>query len=148
MNNNPIYLTREDHAKLHLLLATTPNSSRAGSLAMLRAELDRALVVDPSGIPRNVVTMGASVEIEDLETGESEVYTLAFPERADVEKRMLSILAPIGTAIIGNREGEEVHWATPGGVRRIRIGRVIQASAPVAVAATSASDPWLDPATR
>jgi regulator of nucleoside diphosphate kinase len=64
------------------------------------------------------------VEFEDLGTGEVEEYTITFPERANVEKKRLSILAPIGTALIGYRVGDLVSWSTPGGVRQLKIRRV------------------------
>lgn len=131
MADHPIYITREDYAKLRLLLTVASSSGRSTTLDNLRGELDRALVVDPASIPAGVVAMGSRVEIEDLATGEVEAYTLVFPERANAEEGRLSVLAPIGTALIGDREGEEVHWNTPGGVRRIRIRRV---TAPGAVA--------------
>lgn len=124
MADHPIYITREDYAKLRLLLTVSPSSGRSATLDNLRGELDRALVVDSASIPAGVVAMGSRVEIEDLATGEIEAYTLVFPERANAEEGRLSVLAPIGTALIGDREGEEVHWNTPGGVRRIRIRRV------------------------
>jgi regulator of nucleoside diphosphate kinase len=72
------------------------------------------------------VTIGSRAEIEDLTTGEVEEYTLTFPQNASLEKRMLSVLAPIGTAIIGCVQGTEVSWATPGGTRRIKLRRVVQ----------------------
>lgn len=131
MADHPIYITREDYAKLRLLLTVSSSSGRSTSLDNLRGELDRALVVDSASIPEGVVAMGSQIEIEDLATGEIETYTLVFPERADAEAGRLSVLAPIGTALIGDREGEDVHWNTPGGVRRIRIRRVTAPSGAV-----------------
>jgi len=127
MNERPIYITSEDHAKLRLLLESLGPTNRQGPVQKLRSELDRAVVLEPSAAPAGVVTMGAQFEIEDLATGEVDAYTLVFPERADVEQHKLSILAPIGTAVLGYTEGDEVEWATPGGLRRFRIARVTRA---------------------
>jgi regulator of nucleoside diphosphate kinase len=127
MNHTPIYISRDDHAKLRLLVNTAlyaPNTN--ASLRKLRDELDRAAVLDADAIPAGVVTMNSSVEYEDIRSGEIEEYTLTFPERANVEEKRLSILAPIGTALIGFREGDVVDWITPGGTRRLRIRRVRQ----------------------
>lgn len=125
MNDKALYITTDDHAKLRLLLDSLSGASRtAGTVKKLREELDRAVVLDAKVVPSNVVTMNARVEIEDLSTGEVEEYTLTFPERANVEQRMLSVLAPIGTAILGYAEGDEVSWHTPGGVRRLKIRQV------------------------
>ncbi len=132
MNQTPLTITTEDYARLRLLLAAAAPSARSAALDQLRHELDRATLIDAKAVPPTVVTMGSRVEIEDLGTGEIEDYTLVFPERAQVEQRQLSVLAPIGTALIGCSQGEEVRWTTPGGVRRFRIRRVVQADASVA----------------
>ncbi|MBM3854943.1 MAG: transcription elongation factor GreAB [Verrucomicrobia bacterium] len=128
MNLPPIYITDEDHAKPSLLLqAIRPPAPPAGA-HKLQHELDRAAIVDAKAVPPTIVRMGSRAEIEDLTTGEVEEYALTYPQNADLEKRMLSVLAPIGTAIVGCVEGTEVSWATPGGVRRIRIRRVVPPS--------------------
>jgi regulator of nucleoside diphosphate kinase len=124
MNHTPIYITREDYSKLRLLLATALHSSASAALEKLRQELDRAAVIDPSAIPEDVVTMESNVEFEDLVTSEVEDYTITFPDRANIEDKKLSILAPIGTALIGCRTGDVVSWATPGGIRQLKIRRV------------------------
>ncbi len=129
MNHTPIYITREDNSKLRLLIsAALYSSSTTTALRNLRAELDRAAIVDLSEIPTGVVTMDSHVEFEDLATGEIEDYVITFPDRADVAQKRISILAPIGTALIGCREGDLVSWATPGGLRRLRVRRVLQSS--------------------
>lgn len=70
--------------------------------------------------------MGSLVRFEDLYTGEIEEYTLTFPDQADVATGRLSILAPVGTALLGFREGSIVDWPTPGGIRRLKIHHVAQ----------------------
>lgn len=124
MNHTPIYISRDDHSKLRLLLATALHSNGNAALQKLRDELDRAFVIDSDAVPGDVVTMDSTVQYEDLGTGEIEEYTLAFPERANVERKRLSILAPIGTALIGCRVGDTVNWSTPGGVRQLKVRRV------------------------
>lgn len=136
MNHRPLYMTADDRDTLRLLLASITSAPRTGTIQKLREELDRAVVLDANAIGPNVVTMNAQVEIEDLATGEVDAYTLTFPDQANVEQRRLSVLAPIGTAILGYSEGDEVEWKTPGGVRRLKIRRVSRvissASAPAA----------------
>jgi regulator of nucleoside diphosphate kinase len=124
MNHTPIYITRDDHSKLRLLVTTALYSHASAALQKLREELDRAAIIDSAAIPAGVVTMDSTVEFEDLGTGEVEEYTLTFPDRANVEEKRLSILAPIGTALIGYRVGDLVRWSTPGGVRQLKIRRV------------------------
>ena len=132
MNHTPIYISREDYTKLRLLLATALHSNASAALEKLRAELDRAAVIDPAAFPAAVVTMDSTVEFEDLSTSEIEEYTITFPEKANVELKRISILAPIGTALIGCRVGDIVRWATPGGTRQLKVRRVA-APAPAAV---------------
>ncbi|MEO6993415.1 MAG: GreA/GreB family elongation factor [Lacunisphaera sp.] len=135
MNHSPIYITRDDNSKLRLLLATKLSANANDALRNLRDELDRAVIIDPAAIPAGVVTMESHVEFEDLATREIEEYAITFPERANVDEKRLSILAPIGTALIGCREGDIVNWSTPGGVRELKIRRV---SAPIPAMAAPA----------
>jgi regulator of nucleoside diphosphate kinase len=124
MNHTPIYISHDDYSKLRLLLGTALYSKGNVALQQLSEELDRAAVIDPSAFPAGVVTMESTVQYEDLGTGEIEEYTLTFPERANVERKRLSILAPIGTALIGCRVGDIVNWSTPGGNRQLKVRRV------------------------
>lgn len=124
MNNAPLYITSEDNARLRLLLAAAPDTARNPAFRQLQIELERAEILDASTAPAAVVRMGSQVEIEDLATGEVESYTLVFPEQADIGQKRLSVLTPIGTALIGCAEGTTVDWQTPGGVRRFKIHRV------------------------
>jgi regulator of nucleoside diphosphate kinase len=124
MNHTPIYISRADYSKLRLLIATALHTNASAALTQLRDELDRAVVIDPASFPADVVTMNSTVEFEDLGTNEVEEYTITFPERADVEHRRISILAPIGTALIGCRVGDIVKWSTPGGIRQLKVRRV------------------------
>jgi regulator of nucleoside diphosphate kinase len=128
MNSPPLSLSRDDYSKLRLLLAAALYSNSGAALRKLRDELDRAAVVDPGSLPDDVVAMESTVQYEDLATGETEEYVLTYPELADVGRRRLSILAPIGTALIGCRVGDVVTWATPGGLRRLRVRRVTRLS--------------------
>ncbi|MEO6993997.1 MAG: nucleoside diphosphate kinase regulator [Lacunisphaera sp.] len=145
MNHTPIYITRDDNSKLRLLLATALYSNRNAALRNLRDELDRAVIIDPAAIPTNVVTMESRVTFEDLSSGEIEEYTITFPDRANIEDKRISILAPVGTALIGCREGEIVKWNTPGGIRRLKI-REVNAATPAPNYVASLSMQLAEPA--
>jgi regulator of nucleoside diphosphate kinase len=95
-------------------------------LEELDFELERALVLDPVEVPSNVVTMQTRVRVLDLSNGERREFVLVYPADANVGENRISVLAPLGTAVLGYREGDEVEWAMPGGPRRIRIERVFQ----------------------
>ncbi|HQI28251.1 MAG TPA: nucleoside diphosphate kinase regulator [Sedimentisphaerales bacterium] len=121
-----ILITENDRRRLGTMLLD-PRVSRAEHperLHALEAELERAYGVDPAELPHDVVTMNSTVEIRDLKSGETETYTLVYPERADINANCISILAPIGTAILGCRVGDVVRVKTPSGVRRIRVEEI------------------------
>ena len=127
MSKHTIEVTDADALRLNELLASlAPNSGPSQSTQnSLRHELDRARIVPARQIGRRVVTMQSRVLLEDVDTHESVTYTLVQPEHADLEAGLLSVLAPIGTAILGYREGDVVEWPVPAGVRRIRIRKVL-----------------------
>ena len=127
MSKHTIEVTDADALRLNELLASlAPNSGPGQSTQnSLRHELDRARIVPARQIGRNVVTMQSRVLLEDVDTHESVTYTLVQPQHADLEAGLLSVLAPIGTAILGYREGDVVEWPVPAGVRRIRIQEVL-----------------------
>ena len=121
-----ILITENDRRRLGTMLLD-PRVSRtehAERLHALEAELERAYGVDPAELPHDVVTMNSTVEIRDLKSGETETYTLVYPERADINADRISVLDPIGTAILGCRVGDVVRVKTPSGVRRIRVEEI------------------------
>lgn len=118
--------TRHDLHRLRLLVNAAVRTSTTASLEDLRNALDRAVVTESSALPPDLVTLGSFVRIEDLYTGEVEEYTLTFPDQADIGSCRLSVLSPVGIALLGSREGAIVDWPTPGGIRRLKIHRVSQ----------------------
>ncbi len=124
MNRLPIYISRDDNASLRLLLATRLYSRTNSDARRLREELDRASVLDAPDLPDDVVALDSTVELEDLDTGEVEACTLTLPDRAEVGRGRISILAPIGTALLGCRNGDVVKRITPGGIGRLKVRRV------------------------
>lgn len=95
------------------------------TLSVLERELERANVVKPQEISANVVTMNSRVEVLDLDTDERRLLTLVFPAQAGIEAGRVSVLAPLGTALLGSREGSSVTWTTPRGLKRLRVERVL-----------------------
>jgi regulator of nucleoside diphosphate kinase len=124
-------ISSNDHQHLRLLVDAMIKSQPRlkETLQPLRTELERAQVLAPELMPRNVVIMGSTVEVEDRESGEIDTYTLVYPEQADAASGRLSILAPIGMALIGFAEGDTFAWRTPGGQRRLLIRKVTQPTA-------------------
>ncbi|MEO7034943.1 MAG: nucleoside diphosphate kinase regulator [Polyangiaceae bacterium] len=94
-------------------------------LPVLDGELDRAIVVKPEAISPCVVTMNSKVQVRDLDTGFTRCLTLVFPSMASIETGRVSVLAPMGLALLGSCEGGQVEWKTPRGVRRSHVERVV-----------------------
>ena len=91
----------------------------------LEAELDRAEVVAAENIPQDVVTMNSQVRVLDLDARKETVYTLVFPPDADISKNRISVVAPIGTALLGYRVGDVIEWQVPAGVKRLRVEEIL-----------------------
>jgi regulator of nucleoside diphosphate kinase len=87
----------------------------------LDTELDRALLVRPSEIPTNVVTMNSEVVYEELETRTRRTVRIVYPRDADAMRGWISVLAPIGSALLGLRVGQAIFWPLPAGTRRSRV---------------------------
>jgi regulator of nucleoside diphosphate kinase len=124
-----ITLSRSDVLRLRVLVRSESTFSimESSMLDSLQNEIDRAYVVHDQALPADVVALDSRVLIRDLKTGECSVYTIVCRSRADLSSGELSVLAPLGTALIGYRAGDEVQWSTPGGIRHLFIEAVMQA---------------------
>jgi regulator of nucleoside diphosphate kinase len=107
-----IIVTDNDRFRLERLIngAQAQGGQRSEYLDALWGELGRARTVKPTGVPPDVVTMNSTVRLRDLDTGESETYTLVYPEDADASAGRISVLAPVGTAAA--RPSSATGWVT------------------------------------
>lgn len=123
MAKGRIFITRADKSRLTELIERTlrEGGRDVAHLRGLGDELERAEVVEPREVPSDVVTMNSTVRISDLESGESLTCTLVYPDKANIDEGRLSILAAVGTALLGYRVGDVVEWAVPAGLRKMRI---------------------------
>lgn len=132
MKLKSLHIASSDRETLRFVAAAA--LARKGPVAdaarNLLSELNRAFVVSTAELSPDVVRLGSRVEIEDLADGSVETYTLVLPEFANADDRRLSVLAPIGTAVLGYAEGDEIEWETPGGRRRLRLLAVHPPHAP------------------
>jgi regulator of nucleoside diphosphate kinase len=137
MKQRNIFITEEDMERLRFLLdpAWKNLSKDQEHLEMLEGELDRAQIVSPSRLSAEVVTMNSRVRVKDLDTGKDAIYVLVFPRDADFGQGKISVLAPIGTAILGYRAGDVIEWRVPGGIRRLRVEEVLYQPEAAGVAA-------------
>lgn len=127
MSERIIYITEFDKVRLEELIAVAEEfgDHDRKDLEALAEELDQAEVVLPKDIPPDVVTMNSKVVLRDLNTSETMTYVIVFPKDANIEAGHISVLAPVGTAILGYARGEVVEWSVPSGRRRIRIEDVL-----------------------
>jgi len=119
-------ITKQDHDRLEACISGAAADSRDGALIKeLSGLLARLKIMEQKTIGADVVTMHSRVRIMDIDTKEALVVTLAYPEDADIELGKMSVLSPVGTAILGCRRGEVVEWAGPRRLRRILIKEVL-----------------------
>jgi regulator of nucleoside diphosphate kinase len=105
-------------------LRLSPKANQA-NLDLLERELYRGVLVDPQNIPQDVITMNSKVSVTDTTSGEKMTYTLVFPSAANITDNKLSILAPLGMALLGYRVGDIIEWAVPSGVRKLRVDEIV-----------------------
>ncbi|QSX09106.1 nucleoside diphosphate kinase regulator [Alkalibacter rhizosphaerae] len=101
-------------------------SGNRGGLEELEKELGRAIVVDSHKIPPDVITMNSVIQIRfDDDLDDLEEITLVYPNEAAAMENKISIMAPVGTALLGHREGNEVEWEVPDGKVKIIVEKIL-----------------------
>ena len=118
-----IVVTESDYVRLLSLVRSFRRLHQYDTerLDELENELNRATILNLDEVPADVVTMNSRVRIKDLSSGREFTYQIVFPKDADISENRISVLAPIGTALLGYRTGASVDWRVPSGVRRLRI---------------------------
>ena len=117
-----LVLSRFDHDRLERLL---DKIGPRPDLDALREEIERADIVEPEAVPEDVVTMNSVVRFVDQESGNESTIRLVFPGHADVESDRISVLAPIGSALLGLSVGDSIEWPLPNGrIRRLRVVQI------------------------
>lgn len=111
LNSTPLILGQSDYQRLLQLIANT----KSGSAEALEEELGRATVVDTQSLPSDVVRMNSTVTFLDENSNQESTIALVYPHEADIAVGKVSILAPVGIALIGLRPGQNILWPMPGG---------------------------------
>lgn len=127
MQHRSICITEFDRKRLDDLLAVAKefNYRDREDLQQLAQELRRGEIVSPQEVAPTVVTMNSQVKLRDLDTDEVMQYTLVFPKNANIDTGKISIMSPVGTAILGYSVGDTIEWKVPAGKRRIRIEELL-----------------------
>lgn len=125
MKERQIYVTVSDMDRLgRLVMAAITDAPDLEPLHALDRELDRARAVRPQDVPPDVITMNSKLRMTDLATGQQRIVTLVYPDQANDQERV-SILSPLGTALLGYRVGDEIRWETPAGSLHLRIEELL-----------------------
>jgi regulator of nucleoside diphosphate kinase len=145
VREHPIVVTESGAHRLGRFLATEVATSVRDRQRPreLEWELKRALVLQAVDVPADIITLHSWVEVLDRDSGKLSEYRLVLPTEANLTANQMSVLAPLGAALLGYREGDEVMWRMPGGPRRLLIQSVRQPAEMGAPAARTPSAPRL-----
>nr|WP_324258252.1 nucleoside diphosphate kinase regulator [Cellvibrio fontiphilus] len=122
--SNALVISKLDYAQLMQLIETS-DSDAADALDM---EISRAKIVETNKLPNDVVAMNSKVTFCDLDSNEEKTIQLVYPQDADVSQMKISVLSPVGSALIGLKIGGAIEWPVPQGkVRRLKVIAVEQA---------------------
>jgi regulator of nucleoside diphosphate kinase len=126
VNTKPnIIISETDAQRLEALLASLPADAFPGRTA-LEEELDRADIVDSRDVPPNVVTMNSKIRFTVASSDEEFALTLVYPKDVDESGGTISILAPVGSALLGLAQGDEIEWPRPGGgTLKVRLKEIL-----------------------
>lgn len=119
---NPVIITEEDYKLLKPYVDKLPDRNEEMSLAH---ELKRAVIVTKDAFPKHCIKLNSRVSILDLDTQKVLEFTIVMPEHADIKQNKISVITPMGAALIGFRKSEEVRWKVPAGLKRFRILDVV-----------------------
>lgn len=121
-----IYITKYDKVRLmNVLRSLDAAHEDREDLEDLVQEIERGTEVESTEVAPNVVTMNSTVRVTDVDSATTSLYTIVFPPDADFEKGRISILSPLGTALLGYKAGDVVTWQVPRGTRRLRIEEIV-----------------------
>lgn len=127
MTDRKIFITENDMWRLNrsFQITTALVGRNRQHFENLQEKLDRAEIVEPKKIPEDVITMNSQIRLKNLDTGEEMTYWLVFPDKTNVSPNALSVLAPMGTALLGYKEGDIIELDVPGGIKKLLVVEVI-----------------------
>jgi len=125
MKKQLITITKSDYQRLKKLTGNPSSPNTPEHIIRLFQELERAKKVESKKVEPDVVTMNTVIEFVDLDTNQTRKLKLVYPEFADIRQGNVSILAPIGTALLGYRKGDTVEWEVPSGKKKFLIKEIL-----------------------
>jgi len=124
MSKKLIYITDNDMKRLKELIMEAGNGNKK-YLRELKDELDKGEVVDSRDIPNNIITMNSKVRLRDINTQKEMICWLVFPDDSNADQGKISILAPIGTALLGYKVGDIIEWKVPAGLTKLKVEEIL-----------------------
>ncbi len=118
-------ISHKDYQTLRNLVNGYPEHLKTKEIGQLMEELDRAEKVDESALDIDIIKINSVFEAEDINTGKILKLTLTLPHQANLKEQKISVLSPLGVALIGFRKGMTVEWQLPGGMKTLKILDVI-----------------------
>ena len=124
MSKKLIYITNNDMKRLRELIIEADNKDKK-YLRELEDELDKGEVVNSRNIPNNIITMNSKVRLRDINTQKEMICWLVFPDDSNADQGKISILAPVGTALLGYKVGDIVKWKVPAGLTKLEVEDIL-----------------------
>ena len=125
MKRRHIVFSAADHARLSDLIGFGTFSPRERvELHALECNLASAEIVAPNDVPADVITMNTCAELRDLDNGNRIRFTVVFPDEADIAQGKISVLSPVGAAMLGFRVGDVFEWPALNGTWRLKVTHV------------------------
>jgi len=127
MSKKLIYITENDMKRLRelIMVAREFDNGEKKYLKKLEDELDKGEVVNSQDVPNDVITMNSKVCLRNINTQKEIIYWLVFPDDANADQGKISILAPIGTALLGYKVGDIIEWRVPAGLTKLKVEEIL-----------------------
>ena len=132
LDANDVILVKEDFEILNSYIKNLHGMqvNEKENFSKLYKEIKKAQIVDSEDFPADVVRLNSTVTVKDLQTKRDLEITSVLPQQADIKQKKVSVLAPIGTALIGFRKGQKVSWEVPAGKKDFKIIEVNNSNLP------------------
>lgn len=114
-------LTKSDYNTIKELIVNTPSPLITKEISLLAKEIELAKKVPDTKIEPQVIRLNSYFEVQDVASGKLLNFQLTLPKVANLTEKKLSVLSPLGVALIGFQEGMEIEWDLPGGLKKFKI---------------------------
>ncbi|MCB0472861.1 MAG: nucleoside diphosphate kinase regulator [Flavobacteriaceae bacterium] len=122
MDNYKIHITEKDYARIKSYIGSTINHD----FEDLELELDRASIISDNEVPNNLATMNSKIRYFDSKSNEESIVTIVYPKDSNPRENKISVFAPLGSALIGLKQNEEINWKFPNGeTKNLKILEII-----------------------